>query len=75
MGKMHEVICNCCTEMFACKARLKTNMCRILIENPNSENLYMKDWVLKDICLKMFSHSEENTMVLLLCKHSTKYMI
>ena len=47
MGRMHEVICDSCSEKFAGKAKLLNHMCRLHIENPDFEQLYMKNFETK----------------------------
>ena len=71
LGKMHEVTCTSCGEKFAGEAKLKTHMCKIHIENPNSEYLYMKNWVVKDNCIQVYGHKEKKEIALLHCKHCT----
>ena len=71
MGKMHEVTCTSCREKLAGEAKLKSHMCRIHIENPNSEYLYMKNWVLRDNCIQVYGHEEKKEIALLHCKHCT----
>ena len=71
MGRMHEVTCTSCAEKFAGENKLKTHMCKIYIENPNSEQLYMKNWVLKDSCIRVFGHKEKKEVALLHCRHCT----
>ena len=71
MGRMHETVCDDCKEKFAGNAKLKTHICRMHIDNPNSELLYMKNWVVRDTCIRVFSHSEQQEVALLHCKQCT----
>ena len=48
MGRKHEVKCSGGSEKFAGDSKLKTHMCRQHISNPSSDQLYMKNWFVKD---------------------------
>ena len=65
MGKMHEIKCKTCNEKFAGESKLKSHMCRLHIGNPSNDTLYMKEWYIKNSCIRVFSNELKKQVALL----------
>ena len=50
----HEVVCSFCNCSFAGNKKLSTHVCKIVVENPTSSPLYMKDWFVRNGCIRNF---------------------
>ena len=55
----HEAECDICNQKFAGKKRLENHKCRIHVRNPSFGALYMKDWFLKNDCIRIFCENEK----------------
>ena len=65
MVKFHELLCPQCNCTFAGKKKLDNHMCRIHVENPSSRWFYMKDWFIKDKCIRVFDDESKKEVLLL----------
>ena len=65
---MHEVECKTCKVRFKSETKLMEHMCRLHIGNPSHKSLYMKDWFVKDQCIRVYDSGLEKEIALL---HST----
>ena len=53
--KLHSNQCKFCHENFEGKRKLETHMCRMHIQNPSFGDYYMKNWFVRDDCIRIFS--------------------
>ena len=59
MKKMHSTKCKFCNETFVGERKLKKHLCRLYIINPSFEDYYMKNWFVRDDCIRIFSDSQK----------------
>ena len=64
-GKMHDLECDTCKEMFASDTKLKAHMCRLHVSNPSKHTLYMKDWFVKNSCIRVYNNELQKEIALL----------
>ena len=65
VGKMHELECKSCKSIFTSETKLKDRMCRLHVSNPSNKSLYMKDWFVKDSCIRVYDSGQEKEIALL----------
>ena len=70
-GKMHEVECTSCKCTFRSEAKLQDHICRLHITNPSYKTMYMKDWFVKDTCVRVYDSVLQNEIALLHCDNCT----
>ena len=54
-----------CNEMFAGIDKLNGHMCRVHIKNPSYKEYYMKDWLIRNICIRVFSRKKQSEVGML----------
>ena len=69
---MHEVECTSCKCTFRSEAKLQDHMCRLHITNPSYKTMYMKDWFVKDTCVRVYDSVLQNEIALLHCDNCKK---
>ena len=55
----HTVECQKCNEMFAGIEKLNGHICRVHIKNPRYKDYYMKDWLIRNDCIRVFSRKKQ----------------
>ena len=65
MSNFHEILCPQCNCMFAGEQKMKNHLCKIHVKNPSSKRFYMKDWFVKDKCIRVFDNNSKQEVVLL----------
>ena len=63
--KMHEIKCTSCDVSFQSEAKLKEHTCRLHISNPSYKSMYMKDWFVKDSCIRVYDSGLQKEIALL----------
>ena len=61
----HTVICEDCDEKYAGERKLKTHMCRVHVKNPTKNELYMKNWFIKNECIRVFSEKRKKEIAII----------
>ena len=79
MKEHHEVECEYCNVKFSGKKKLKNHMCRNHVKNPSCGDLYMKNWFVKNACVRIFSEQQQKEVATLhseLCveNHSCSFL-
>ena len=64
----HTVVCEHCSETFIGQRKLEKHTCKIHIQNPEYGDLYMKNWIKRDICFHVYSNNKKQELAVL---HST----
>ena len=62
--KDHRVKCEHCGESFLGSAKLKQHMCRIHVKNPSYSDSYMKNWFIKNDCIRVFSATNKSEIAI-----------
>ena len=80
MQEKHEVQCEDCSEKFKGLNRLKNHMCRLYIGNPSCGDFYVKNWMIKNECVRVFSENLKREIAIIhsevcLDKHSCTYVL
>ena len=57
---LHVKICSDSKCNFAGERKLKEHVCRIYLSNPTSGRLYLKDWFVKDTCVRVFDNDTKD---------------
>ena len=65
LGRVHEVRCDTCNEKFGGIKKLKAHTCRIHVANPSSEFCYMKNWYVKNECIRVFCEMKKELLAVL----------
>ena len=63
--KDHSVNCEHCDENLAGIAKLKKHMCRMNVKNPSILDLYMKNWFVRNDCLRVFSENKSKEIAII----------
>ena len=63
--EMHGVICEFCDLTFISDQKFETHMCRKHIKNPDYMDMYVKNWVVRNSCIPVFSKLLEKEIILL----------
>jgi hypothetical protein len=61
----HMVECENCNEKFAGINKLNSHMCRIHVINPSFGDYYMKNWFVKNECIRVFSEQKQKEISIL----------
>ena len=64
-GRMHEIKCDVCDEMFGGERKLKTHICRNHIENPTCGKLYTKSWNSPNECIRVFCNEQKKQLAII----------
>ena len=51
--------------MFAGIDKLNCHMCRVHIKNPSHKEYYMKDWLIRNNCIRVFSRKKQSEVGML----------
>ena len=65
LGRVHEVRCDTCNEKFGGTKKLKAHTCRIHVVNPSSEFFYMKNWYVRNECIRVFCEFKKALLAVL----------
>ena len=80
MERDHKVTCENCNENYAGNRQLNNHMCRVHVENPAQCELYMKNWFVKNECIRVFSEKRKKEIAIIhsdLCvqNHTCTYVL
>ena len=65
----HEVKCDHCGETFEGRRKLEKHICRLNIQNPAYIDMYMKNWYVRNDCIRVFSKRLKKEIILLHSEH------
>ena len=65
MTEAHEMECDICNQSFRSEDKLEYHICKLHIENPSFETLYIKDWNDRKGCSPIFCNEEKNEVAIL----------
>ena len=76
----HQLQCQDCHENFNGRKKLDNHMCRLHIENPSFGDMYVKNWVIKNECVRVFSKHLQKEIAIIhsdVCveKHTCTYVL
>ena len=57
--------CKICGEKFAGEKKLQTHTCRIHVNNPSKNSLYMKNWYVSSECIRVFCDEKKKEVAIL----------
>ena len=61
----HMKKCESCDEIFAGIGKLSKHMCRVHVINPDWGDFYMKNWYIRNECIRIFSKLKETEIGIL----------